>query len=49
MEGIVHFKKKQLNYKNNLIDKNKKVNIVDIGANVGLYSLYAKYLPNLQF
>jgi len=32
-----------------LIPKNKKVNIIDIGANVGLYSLYAKYLPNAHF
>jgi hypothetical protein len=41
--------KKSLNYFYNLINKNDKVNIVDIGANVGLYSLYAKYLPNSQF
>jgi len=32
-----------------LISKDKLVNIVDIGANVGLYSLYAKYLPNAHF
>jgi len=41
--------KKSLNYFYSLINKNYKVNIVDIGANVGLYSLYAKYLPNSQF
>ena len=34
-------------YKN--IDKCKKINIVDIGAQSGLYSLYAKYLPNSTF
>lgn len=43
------WEKKSLNYFYNLIDKNNKVNIVDIGASVGLYSLYAKYLPNSQF
>jgi FkbM family methyltransferase len=43
------WEKKSLNYFYNLIDKNNKVNIVDIGANVGLYSLYAKFLPNSQF
>lgn len=43
------WEKKQLNYFYNLVDNNKKVNIVDIGASVGLYSLYAKYLPNSQF
>jgi FkbM family methyltransferase len=32
-----------------LIKKDTKVNIIDIGANVGLYSLYAKYLPNAHF
>ena len=43
------WEKESLNYFYNLIDKNNKVNIVDIGANVGLYSLYAKHLPNSQF
>jgi len=43
------WEKESLNYFFNLIKKNEKVNIVDIGANVGLYSLYAKYLPNSQF
>jgi FkbM family methyltransferase len=43
------WEKQSLNYFYNLIDKNNKVNIVDIGASVGLYSLYAKYLPNSQF
>ena len=33
----------------NLIPKDKPVNIIDIGANVGLYSLYAKYLSNAHF
>jgi len=33
----------------NGIDKYKKVNIVDIGAQSGLYSLYAKYLPYSTF
>lgn len=33
----------------NGIDKYKKVNIVDIGAQSGLYSLYAKYLPLATF
>ena len=31
------------------IDKNKKVNIIDVGAQSGLYTLYAKYLPNASF
>ncbi len=48
-KNAVIWEKDSLNYFYNLIDKNKKVNIVDIGANVGLYSLYAKYLPNSQF
>ena len=43
------WEKQSLNYFYNLIDKNNKVNIVDIGASVGLYSLYAKHLPNSQF
>lgn len=33
----------------NLVNPNEKLNIVDIGANVGLYTLYAKYLPNATF
>lgn len=32
-----------------LINSNEKINIIDIGANVGLYSLYAKFLPNATF
>jgi hypothetical protein len=48
-KNSVIWEKESLNYFYNLIDKNKKVNIVDIGANVGLYSLYAKHLPNSQF
>lgn len=31
------------------IDTTKKVNIVDIGAQSGLYTLYSKYLPNAHF
>ena len=48
-KNSVIWEKDSLNYFYKLIDKNKKVNIVDIGANVGLYSLYAKHLPNSQF
>ena len=33
----------------NQINKDKKYNIVDIGAQSGLYSLYAKFLPNSTF
>lgn len=33
----------------NLVNPNEKLNIIDIGANVGLYSLYAKFLPNATF
>lgn len=32
-----------------LVDVNKKVSIVDIGAQSGLYTLYAKYLPLSTF
>lgn len=32
-----------------MIPKNKAVNIIDIGAQSGLYSLYAKYLPIATF
>lgn len=31
------------------IDKNTNYNIVDIGAQVGLYTLFAKYLPESTF
>ena len=31
------------------IPDNKEYNIIDIGAQTGLYSLYAKYLPNSTF
>lgn len=31
------------------IDNNNNYNIVDIGAQTGLYSLFAKYLPNSTF
>jgi len=31
------------------IDPTKEYNIIDIGAQSGLYSLYAKYLPNSTF
>jgi FkbM family methyltransferase len=41
--------KESLNYFYNLVNKNNKNNIIDIGAQTGLYSLYAKYLPNSQF
>jgi len=43
------WEKESLNIFYNLVNKNENVNIVDIGANVGLYSLYAKYLPKSQF
>jgi hypothetical protein len=33
----------------NLIDKKKSYNVVDIGAQSGSYSLYAKYLPKSTF
>lgn len=33
----------------NKIDPNKNFNIVDIGAQTGLYTLYAKYLPKSKF
>ena len=33
----------------NLVDNNQRVNIIDIGAQIGLYSLFAKYLPNSTF
>ena len=42
-------KDKSINVFFNLVDKTRKVNIIDIGASVGLYSLYAKYLPNSHF
>jgi FkbM family methyltransferase len=32
-----------------LIDPNKSYNIIDVGAQAGLYSLYAKFLPNSTF
>jgi FkbM family methyltransferase len=32
-----------------LIDENSNSNIIDIGAQTGLYSLYAKYLPRCTF
>jgi FkbM family methyltransferase len=31
------------------IDLNKNVNIIDVGAQSGLYTLFAKYLPNAHF
>jgi FkbM family methyltransferase len=43
------WEKESLNIFYNLVNKNENVNIVDIGANVGLYSLYAKFLPKSQF
>lgn len=33
----------------NLMDTNKSYNIIDVGAQAGLYSLYAKFLPNSTF
>ncbi len=38
-----------INYFYDCVPKDKPVNIVDIGAQSGLYTLYAKYLPNSQF
>ncbi len=38
-----------VNYFYDNVPKDKPVNIVDIGAQSGLYSLYAKYLPKSQF
>jgi len=32
-----------------LIDPNKSYNIIDVGAQAGLYSLYAKFLPKSTF
>ena len=32
-----------------LISPNDDLNIIDIGAQTGLYSLYAKYLPKCKF
>lgn len=38
-----------INYFYKDIPKDKPINIVDIGAQTGLYSLYAKFLPNSTF
>ena len=38
-----------VNYFYDNVPTDKPVNIVDIGAQSGLYSLYAKYLPKSQF
>jgi FkbM family methyltransferase len=38
-----------INYFYDNVPTDKAVNIVDIGAQSGLYSLYAKYLPKSQF
>ncbi len=38
-----------VNYFYDNVPSDKAVNIVDIGAQSGLYSLYAKYLPESQF
>jgi FkbM family methyltransferase len=38
-----------VNYFYDNIPTDKSVNIVDIGAQTGLYTLYAKYLPKSQF
>jgi ribosomal protein L11 methylase PrmA len=38
-----------VNYFYDNVPSDKAVNIVDIGAQSGLYSLYAKYLPQSQF
>lgn len=46
--GQIH-EKESLNYFYSLINKNNNYNIIDVGANIGLYSLYAKHLPKSQF
>lgn len=33
----------------NLMPKEKPIGVIDVGAQTGLYSLYAKYLPNATF
>lgn len=40
-DSLIHFFNK--------IPKNKNKNVVDIGAQIGLYTLYAKFLPNTTF
>jgi hypothetical protein len=38
-----------INYFYDNIPLDKPVNILDIGAQTGLYTLYAKYLPKASF
>lgn len=43
------WEKNSINYFFKDIDDNKKYNIIDVGAQSGLYSLYSKYLPKSMF
>ena len=43
------WEEKSVSYFYNNIPTDKSVNIIDIGAQTGLYTLYAKYLPKSQF
>jgi FkbM family methyltransferase len=43
------YEEESVNYFYDNIPTDKSVNIVDIGAQTGLYTLYAKYLPKSQF
>lgn len=38
-----------MKYFYNMVPKDKEVNIIDVGAQSGLYTLYAKFLPNSTF
>jgi len=44
-----YWERDSVDYFYTLVDKEKKLNIVDIGAHCGLYTLYSKYLPNCRF
>lgn len=43
------WEEESVNYFYDNIPTDRSVNIVDIGAQCGLYTLYAQYLPNSQF
>jgi len=49
LEDGILYENDSISFFYNDIDKNRQINILDIGAQCGLYTLLAKFLPNATF
>ena len=49
LDNSILWENKEIEYFYKNVDRNNNINILDIGAQSGLYTLFAKFLPNATF